>query len=74
MINPQTDWNHQAFARRGEGAREFEALLWVAAGAAWAVVALRAWSQSKKVEARRHTFHVSNKILHQAFPRGIETP
>jgi hypothetical protein len=45
--------------------------LWLAAGAAWAIVAIKAWSQSKKVEARRKTFLVSERLLRQAFPDGI---
>jgi hypothetical protein len=46
-------------------------LLWLAAGAAWAIVALRAWSQSKKTEARKRTFVVSDRLLRQVFPNGI---
>jgi hypothetical protein len=46
-------------------------LLWLAAGAAWAIVAIKAWSQSKKVEARRKTFSVSDRLLRQVFPDGI---
>jgi hypothetical protein len=45
--------------------------LWLAAGAAWALVALKAWSQSKKVEQRRKTIAVSNRLLRQVFPHGI---
>jgi hypothetical protein len=48
-----------------------ESLLWLAAGAAWAVVAVRAWSQTKKVEARKRTFSISDRILKQVFPNGI---
>jgi hypothetical protein len=47
--------------------------LWLAAGAAWALVALKAWSQSKKVEARRRTFLVSDRLLKQVFPNGIRS-
>jgi hypothetical protein len=43
----------------------------LAAGAAWAIVALKAWTQSKKVEARRRTFLVSDRLLNQVFPDGI---
>jgi hypothetical protein len=43
----------------------------LAAGAAWAIVAIKAWSQSKKVEARRKTFHISDRLLQQVFPDGI---
>jgi hypothetical protein len=56
---------------RDDGARGLESLLWLVAGAAWAIVALKAWSQSKKVEARRRTFVVSDYILRQVFPDGI---
>jgi hypothetical protein len=54
-----------------ENARGVESLLWLAAGAAWAIVALKAWSQTKKVEARRRTFVVSDRLLKQVFPNGI---
>jgi hypothetical protein len=56
---------------RDETARGVESLLWLAAGAAWAFVALKAWNQSKKVESRRRTFAVSDRLLEQAFPNGI---
>ena len=60
-------------ARRQRGkARGLESLLWLAAGAAWAVVALKAWTQSKRVEARRRTFNVSDKLLGEVFPNGIK--
>ena len=54
-----------------DNARGVESLLWLAAGAAWAIVALKAWSQTKKVEARRRTFVVSDRLLKQVFPNGI---
>ena len=54
-----------------DNARGVESLLWLAAGAAWAIVALKAWSQSKKVEARRRTFSTSERLLQQVFPNGI---
>ena len=54
-------------------ARGVESLLWLAAGAAWALVALKAWSQSKKVERRRRTFAVSERLLRQVFPHGIRS-
>ncbi len=58
--------------RSREGStRGIDSLLWLAAGAAWAIVALRAWSQSRKVEARRRTFLVSDRLLKQVFPDGI---
>ncbi len=53
-------------------AREVESLLWLAAGAAWAIVALKAWTQGRRIEARRRTFDVSNKLLGQVFPDGIK--
>jgi hypothetical protein len=56
---------------REDRARGIDSLLWLAAGAAWAIVALRAWSQTKKVEARRRTFLVSDRLLKQVFPDGI---
>jgi hypothetical protein len=56
---------------RDENARGVESLLWLAAGAAWAIVAIKAWSQSKKVEARRKTWSVSDRLLRQVFPDGI---
>jgi hypothetical protein len=60
-------------ARRARGtAREVESLLWLAAGAAWALVALKAWAQSKRAEARRRTFSVSEKLLGDVFPNGIK--
>jgi hypothetical protein len=57
--------------RQRDAAREVESLLWLAAGAAWAIVALKAWSQSKKSEARRRTNAVADRLLHQVFPNGI---
>jgi hypothetical protein len=54
-----------------DNARGVESLLWLAAGAAWAIVALKAWSQSKKVEARRRTITASERLLEQVFPDGI---
>src|SRR5215210_6158194 len=51
-----------------DSSREMESLLWLAAGAAWAVVALKAWSKTRKVEARRRTFVVSDRLLSQVFP------
>jgi hypothetical protein len=63
---------HQEFTRSSkQTGREVESLLWLAAGAAWAVVALKAWTQTKRVEARRRTFSVSDKLLKQVFPDGI---
>jgi hypothetical protein len=52
-------------------ARGVESLLWLAAGAAWAFVALRAWNETRKSEARRRTISVSDRLLKQVFPNGI---
>jgi hypothetical protein len=57
--------------RSEDSARGIDSLLWLAAGAAWAIVALRAWSQTKKIDARRRTFLVSDRLLKQVFPDGI---
>ncbi len=54
-----------------DNARGVESLFWLAAGAAWAIVALKAWSQSKKVEARRRTAVTSDRLLEQVFPNGM---
>ena len=56
---------------RDDSTRGVESLLWLAAGAAWAIVAIKAWSQTKKVEARKRTFSVSDRLLRQVFPDGI---
>jgi hypothetical protein len=68
---PDPDFSPAQPPRRRDTSREVESLLWLAAGAAWAIVALKAWSQSKKVEARRRTFAISDRLLHQVFPNGI---
>ena len=60
-------------SRRRDSAREVESLLWLAAGAAWAIVALKAWAQTKRVESRRRTFAISDRLLHQVFPHGIRS-
>jgi len=60
--------------RQHEAAHGVQSLLWLAAGTAWAIVAIRAWAQSKKLEARRRTFTVSNRLLDQVFPNGIRQP
>jgi hypothetical protein len=54
-----------------EKSRGVESLLWLVAGAAGAIVALKAWSRTKKVDARRRTFTVSERLLTQVFPNGI---
>jgi hypothetical protein len=51
-----------------DNARGVESLLWLAAGAAWAIVAVKAWSLTKKTEARKRTFLVSDRLLKQVFP------
>ena len=56
---------------RDDSARGIESLLWLAAGTAWLIVAIKAWSKSKKVEARRKTWTVSDRLLQQVFPNGI---
>ncbi len=56
---------------RDDSAREIESLLWLAAGAAWAIVAIKAWGQAKKLEARRRTLSISDRLLGQVFPNGI---
>lgn len=69
MTNP--DFAPRPTRQRG-AAREVESLLWLAAGAAWAIVAVRAWAQTKRIEARRRTFNISDKLLGQVFPDGIK--
>jgi hypothetical protein len=46
-------------------------MLWLAAGAAWAIVALKAWSQTRRFEARKRMFAISDRLLRQVFPHGI---
>jgi hypothetical protein len=65
MMNPNPG---SPVRRSTEAGRGVESLLWLAAGAAWAIVALKAWSETKKAEARRRTFHVSDRLLRQVFP------
>lgn len=57
--------------RSRDASREVESLLWLAAGAAWAIVALKAWGQTKRFEARKRTFTISDRLLRQVFPHGI---
>ena len=68
MMNP-----HPGSTARtpNETARGVESLLWLAAGAAWAIGALKAWNQTRKVEARKRTFATSDRLLKQVFPHGI---
>jgi hypothetical protein len=63
--------SYPAPASSARSPRGVESVLWLAAGAAWAIVALKAWSQTKKVEARRRTFAVSDRLLEEVFPNGI---
>ena len=35
------------------------------------IVALKAWSQTKKFEARKRTWSVSDRLLKQVFPNDI---
>jgi hypothetical protein len=68
--------DYDPFARsttQRDASREVESLLWLAAGAAWAIVAIKAWSQTRKVEARRRTLSVSERLLRQVFPHGIRS-
>jgi hypothetical protein len=62
-----------ASTRPRDATREVESFLWLAAGAAWAIVALRAWSHTKKVKSQRRTFAVSQRLLRQVFPDGIHS-
>ena len=72
MIYPYPNGNTPgAGGGRDESAREIESLLWLAAGAAWAIVAIKAWGQAKKSEARRRTLNISDRLLGQVFPNGI---
>ena len=72
MIYSYPDPNTPAHDRRREDvSRDVESLLWLAAGAAWAFVALRAWSEARKADARRRVFAVSERLLRQVFPNGI---
>ena len=72
MTNPDFDPTARSVHPR-DSAREVESLLWLAAGAAWAIVALKAWSQTKRFEARKRTFAVSDRLLRQVFPDGIRS-
>ena len=56
-----------------DSARGVQSLLWLAAGAAWTIVAIKAWSQTKKTGARKRTFSVSDRLLKEVFPNGIRT-
>ena len=73
MTFPYPDPEASAPARPRDGSREVESLLWLAAGAAWAIVAIKAWSQTKKLDARRRTISISDRLLHQVFPNGIRS-
>jgi hypothetical protein len=68
MMNPNPGSPER---RPHESARGVESLLWLAAGAAWGIVALKAWSQTRKVDARKRTFAISDRLLKQVFPHGI---
>lgn len=58
---------------REDLSREVQSLLWLAAGAAWALVAVKSWSQARRLDARRRTQVVSNRLLRQVFPDGIRS-
>ena len=68
MMNPEPE---SSVHRPHETPRGVESLLWLAAGAAWGIVALKALSQTKKLEARKRTFAVSDRLLKQVFPNDI---
>ena len=72
MTNPDFEPTARPSHPRDSG-REVESLLWLAAGAAWAIVALKAWSQTKRFEARKRTFAISDRLLRQVFPDGIRS-
>jgi hypothetical protein len=66
--------NNPAFSsanRTSDTARELQSVLLLAAGAAWAFVAYRALSETRRYDARRKVHAVSSHILHQVFPDGI---
>jgi hypothetical protein len=69
---PNPEYAANSARRQRAAGREVESLLWLAAGAAWAIVALRAWTQTKRVEERRRIRHISEKLLGQVFPNGIK--
>jgi hypothetical protein len=54
-----------------DASRGVESVLWLAAGAAWALVALKAWHQTRRGEQRRRTWAVSDRLLKEVFPNGI---
>ena len=54
-----------------DASRGVESVLWLAAGAAWALVALKAWHQTRRGEQRRRTWVVSDRLLKEVFPNGI---
>ncbi len=56
---------------RDDPARDLESLLWLAAGAAWAVVAIKVVNEARKLESRKKTLAISNRLLHQVFPNGL---
>jgi hypothetical protein len=68
LMNPETA---SSVRTPRDNARGVESLLWLAAGAAWAIVALKAWSQSQKTKSRQRTFSTSERLLKQVFPNGI---
>ncbi len=56
---------------RDDPARDLESLLWLAAGAAWALVAIKVVNEARKLESRKKTLAISNRLLHQVFPNGL---
>lgn len=72
MINSYpSSYNPLAEQRRNEAAREIESLVWAAAGAAWAFVAIRAWNRNRVQDSRRRLFQTTDRLLSQVFPNGI---
>jgi hypothetical protein len=72
VIDPYSPYNFRGTRSQRDGAtREMESLLWLAAGAAWTFVAVKALNHARKVDARRRTLNVSDRLLGQVFPNGI---
>ncbi len=72
MIDPYSS-SHPLYPRRPreDASRDLESLLWLAAGAAWALVAIKVLNEARKLERRKRTFTISNRLLHQVFPHGL---
>lgn len=61
----------QSFPVRDGPSPEFRSLLWLAAGATWSIIALKAWSLARRSEARRKSVVISDRLLGEVFPDGI---